>query len=77
MQYCLEEAGIKIADVAHVGLYWKPWVLRHKAMQALKAAVISRDMFKARVDRGVSSGRRELSGDAQASAADSQTFRSG
>ena len=54
MQYCLDEAGIKIADVAHIGLYWKPWVLRHKAMQALKSAVISRDMFKARVDRGVS-----------------------
>ncbi|MGI8567055.1 MAG: carbamoyltransferase family protein [Pyrinomonadaceae bacterium] len=53
MQYCLDEAGIKIGDVAHVALYWKPWVLRHKAMQALKAAVISRDMFKARVDRGV------------------------
>jgi carbamoyltransferase len=53
MQYCLEEAGIKIADVAHIGLYWKPWVLRHKAMQALKSAMISRDMFKARVDRGV------------------------
>ena len=53
VQYCLEEARIKIADVAHIGLYWKPWVLRHKAMQALKAAVISRDMFKARVDRGV------------------------
>ena len=54
MQYCLDEAGITIADVSHIGLYWKPWVLRHKAMQALKAAVISRDMFKARVDRGVS-----------------------
>jgi len=53
MQYCLDEAGIKIGDVAHVALYWKPWVLRHKAMQALKSAVISRDMFKARVDRGV------------------------
>jgi carbamoyltransferase len=54
MQYCLDEAGISIADVAHIGLYWKPWVLRHKAMQALKSAIISRDMFKARVDRGVS-----------------------
>src|ERR1700752_149368 len=53
MQYCLDEAGIGIAEVAHIGLYWKPWVLRHKAMQALKSAVISRDMFKARVDRGV------------------------
>ena len=53
MQYCLDEAGIRIADVAHIGLYWKPWVLRHKAVQALKSAVISREMFKARVDRGV------------------------
>lgn len=53
VQYCLEEAGIKIADVGHVGLYWKPWILRHKAMQALKSAVISPDMFRARVDRGV------------------------
>ncbi|MCA1565462.1 MAG: carbamoyltransferase [Acidobacteria bacterium] len=53
MQYCLDEADIKIGEVAHVGLYWKPWVLRHKAIQALKSALISRDMFKARVDRGV------------------------
>ena len=53
MQYCLDQAGIRITDVAHIGLYWKPWVLRHKAVQALKSAIISRDMFKARVDRGV------------------------
>jgi carbamoyltransferase len=53
VQYCLEEARIKIADVAHVGLYWKPWILRHKAMQALKSAAISPDMFRARADRGV------------------------
>ena len=53
VQYCLDEAGIRMADVEHVALYWKPWVLRHKAMQALKSAFISRDMFKARVDRGV------------------------
>lgn len=53
LQYCLAEGGIKIADVAHIGLYWKPWILRHKAFQALKAAVISPEMFKARADRGV------------------------
>lgn len=53
IQYCLDEAGIGIADVAHVALYWKPWILRHKAMQAIKSAAISRDMFRARVDRGV------------------------
>jgi carbamoyltransferase len=53
IQYCLDQAGITMADVAHVALYWKPWILRHKAMQALKAATISTDMFRARVDRGV------------------------
>jgi carbamoyltransferase len=53
MQYCLDEAGITIKDVAHIGLYWKPWVLRHKALQAIKSGLISRDMFRARVDRGV------------------------
>jgi carbamoyltransferase len=53
IQYCLDQAGITIADVGHVALYWKPWILRHKAMQALKAATISTNMFRARVDRGV------------------------
>ena len=53
VQYCLDEAGIRMSDVEHVALYWKPWVLRHKALQAIKSAFISRDMFKARVDRGV------------------------
>jgi carbamoyltransferase len=53
IQYCLDEAGITLKDVEHVGLYWKPWVLRHKAMQALKAAFVSPAMFKARADRGV------------------------
>lgn len=53
IQYCLDYAGITLKDVAHVGHYWKPWILRHKAMQAAKAAFISRDMFKARADRGI------------------------
>jgi len=53
IEYCLSEAGITLADVAHVSLYWKPWMLGHKGFQAAKTLVISRDMFKARVDRGV------------------------
>jgi carbamoyltransferase len=53
IEFCLDYAGITLKDVAHVGHYWKPWILRHKAMQALKAAFVSRDMFKARADRGV------------------------
>lgn len=53
IQFCLDEAGITLKDVEHVGHYWKPWILRHKAMQAARSAFISRDMFKARADRGV------------------------
>src|SRR5688572_12629026 len=52
MQFCLEHAGIGIKAVEHIGLYWKPWVLRHKALQALKLGLISRDRLKARVDGG-------------------------
>ncbi len=53
IEYCLDYAGITLKDVEHVGHYWKPWILRHKAMQAAKSALISPAMFKARVDRGV------------------------
>jgi carbamoyltransferase len=53
VEYCLAEGGITLADVQHVSLYWKPWILGHKALQAVKSLTTSRDMFKARVDRGV------------------------
>ncbi|MCO6509863.1 MAG: hypothetical protein J5I65_03650 [Aridibacter famidurans] len=53
IEFCLDYAGIELKDVEHVGHYWKPWILRHKAMQAVKAAFVSRDMFKARADRGI------------------------
>jgi carbamoyltransferase len=53
VDYCLTEAGITLKDVDHVSLYWKPWILRHKAMQAVKSLRISPAMFQARVDRGV------------------------
>ena len=53
IEFCLDYAGIKLSDIEHVGHYWKPWILRHKAMQAAKAALVSPAMFKARADRGV------------------------
>jgi carbamoyltransferase len=53
IQYCLDEAGISIGDVSHIALYWKPWVLAHKALQAVWSLRISTDMFRARVDRGI------------------------
>lgn len=53
IEFCLDHAGISLAEVEHVGHYWKPWILRHKAMQAVRAALISPAMFRARADRGV------------------------
>ena len=53
VRYCLDEANITIADVEHIGLYWKPWVLRRKLFLALQSALISPKMFRARTDRGV------------------------
>lgn len=53
IRFCLDHAGIELKDIEHVGHYWKPWILRHKAMQAVKSAFVSRDMFKARADRGI------------------------
>ena len=53
IEFCLDYAGITLKDVDHVGHYWKPWILRHKAMQAVRAAFISPEMFRARADRGV------------------------
>jgi len=53
IEFCLDHAGITLKDVEHVGHYWKPWILRHKIVQAAKAALISPAMFRARADRGV------------------------
>ena len=32
IEFCLDYAGITLKNVEHVGHYWKPWILRHKAM---------------------------------------------
>lgn len=53
VQFCLDQAGVKIGDVEHVSHYWKPWILRRKAMQAVKMLPVSLPMFRARIDRGV------------------------
>ena len=50
--HCLDEAGIRLAHVDHVSLYWKPWVVGRKALQALRALAASPAMFRARVERG-------------------------
>ena len=52
IEYCLDEAGITLKDVEHVGLYWKPWIIGHKILIALQSGLISRKMFKVRAQRG-------------------------
>jgi carbamoyltransferase len=53
VQFCLDEAGITIADVDHVSLYWKPWIIARKAAEAAKMLLVSRAMFEARASRGL------------------------
>ena len=53
VQFCLDEAGIAIADVDHVSLYWKPWIIGRKAAEAAKMLLVSRAMFEARASRGL------------------------
>lgn len=50
--YCLEEAGITLADVDHVTHYWKPWILRHRVMHTLGILMKGFDYFEARAKRG-------------------------
>lgn len=51
-RYCLQEAGITMEDVAHVSLYWKPWILRHRISHTLEVMSKGLDLFKARALRG-------------------------
>lgn len=53
LRYCLDSAGIDIREVDHISLYWQPWKVTHKAAQAARTLLWSREMFKARVDRGI------------------------
>ncbi len=53
VQFCLDQAGVRIGDVEHVSHYWKPWILGRKAMQAVRLLPVSLPMFRARIDRGV------------------------
>lgn len=58
LQYVLAEAGITMRDVAHVGLYWRPWVVGHRIKTTLAALTRSPDHFITRLVRG----REQVSG---------------
>lgn len=53
VEYCLAQGEITMADVDHVSLYWKPWIIGRKAIEAVKMLAVSRAMFQARASRGV------------------------
>src|SRR2546423_1008016 len=50
--YCLAEAGIELAEVDHVALYWKPWLVGHKAVETARTLALSPALFAARLRRG-------------------------
>jgi carbamoyltransferase len=52
IRYCLDTAGITLKDVAHVGLYWKPWIIARRAWVALTSMRTSGAMFVAKMHRG-------------------------
>jgi carbamoyltransferase len=50
--FCLEQAGITLADVDYVTHYWKPWILGHRIGHTLGVLMKGFDLFKARAQRG-------------------------
>lgn len=52
VEYVLAEAGITLKEVAHVGVYWKPWVLGRRVAVTLQSLLRSRAGFGARTRRG-------------------------
>src|SRR6185312_437938 len=52
VEYVLSEAGIGLDRVAHVGLYWKPWVLSRRVLATAGSLMNSGTAFRTRVRRG-------------------------
>jgi carbamoyltransferase len=59
VRFCLDFAGLTISEVDLICASWKPWVLRVRAAQALKSALYSPDLFKAKASRGMGQMQRE------------------
>ena len=74
IQYCLDEAGITLKDVEHVGHYWKPWILRHKAMQAVRVGIYFIGHVQGESGPRHRSGKRLVSGNVPSSKAPSRAF---
>ncbi len=59
IRYCLAEAGLTVQDIDLVGVGWKPWVLRTRILNALKAFPVSLKTFAAKAGRGMGQMRNE------------------
>lgn len=53
IRYCLEEAGITIADIDAIGVSWRPWVLSRRVYNVVKDLTFSTKSFKAKANRGM------------------------
>lgn len=53
VRYVLEEAGIPMDDIDHVGLYWKPWILGRRIWVLLRSLGNSWAAFDTRMQRGM------------------------
>jgi carbamoyltransferase len=59
IRYCLDEAGVTIRDIDHIGVSWKYWVLRSRIQEALKALPTSLRTFRAKTQRGIGQMKHE------------------
>ena len=53
VRYCLDEAGINISEIDHIGHYWKPWVMGRRIYHVLKVLPKSIKRFSAKSKRGI------------------------
>src|SRR3954468_16471434 len=56
IESCLAQGGITMADVDHVSLYWKPWLVGRKTLAMVGSAARSPSLFAARARRGAQQG---------------------
>jgi carbamoyltransferase len=59
INFCLDQAGLKMKDVDRICASWKPWILRVRATKALKSFLQSPILFKAKTSRGMEQMKNE------------------
>lgn len=59
IKFCLDEFGITLRDVDHVGFFWKPWILRRRIISVLQTLPRSLELFKSKSKRGMGEMHKE------------------